>query len=95
MIDPASPLAVVMKWLETKETYQRTKGRDHYAMGIAWDTGRRPFGDINLLGPETPTDFQDTFSFPLDKYMHAQHDIVIPYVRCCCCKIWPRHTVCR
>lgn len=70
--------AEVMDWLRTKDTFNRTLGRDHYITAIAWDKGRRPFGDINLLGPETPTNFQDLSSFSLDKYMHGLHDLVIP-----------------
>lgn len=67
-----------MQWLTSKPTYKRTQGLDHYAMGIAWDTGRRPFGDMNLLGPEVPISFEDMFSFGFEKYMHGLHDIVMP-----------------
>lgn len=74
-----------MRWLETKETYKRTKGRDHYATAIAWDTGRRPFGELNLLGPEVPTAFQNLSAFGIEKYMRAQHDIVVPYVGISAC----------
>ena len=69
-----------MKWLQTKPSFQRTQGRDHYATAVAWDTGRRAFGDVNLIGPETPTDFHnDMKGYSLDRYMHGLHDIVIPY----------------
>lgn len=47
-------------------------------MGIPWDRTRRPFGEMNLFGPETPTNYKDMGSFEIDKYMHALHDIVIP-----------------
>lgn len=67
-----------MKWLHTQPTFQLTQGRDHYATAIAWDTGRRPFEYLNLLGPETPTDFKEVTSFSTDKYMHGLHDIVVP-----------------
>lgn len=67
-----------MKWLETQPAYIRSGGRDHYAMGIPWDTTRRPFGEMGLFGPETPTNFNGSELFEFDKYMHAVQDIVIP-----------------
>lgn len=67
-----------MKWLEGKATYARNRGRDHYAMGIPWDKTRRPFGEMNLFGPETPTSFDKIESFSFESYMHGLGDIVIP-----------------
>ena len=72
--------AKVMKWLEGKPAYVRSNGRDHYAMGIAWDKTRRPFGEMNLFGPETPTNFSTIKDFDFNGYVHGLHDIVIPYV---------------
>jgi hypothetical protein len=68
----------VLKWLEMQPTYQKSQGRDHYAMGIPWDRTRRPFEEINLFGPETPTRFSLDKPFPLEYYMQGIHDIVIP-----------------